>query len=206
MQFVFDGTLDALTETIFAAAREQNKDILLYDYADKPGILEIGFQRCSHSGGRFFLARVSETDTGVILQGEITDVYNGKPESKARALWTSLQAFALFYVLAELALMLVWLPIFRFSLIWIPLVLPVPVLLFFRILAIREQRQTDADFVAFMSGFTAKYCPYLKEYIDEGSCLDLQLIGGGYIKASALPEMQIDKAQASRCCKKCRLQ
>ena len=47
------------------------------------------------------------------------------------------------------------------------------------------------------------YCPYLSRCIDEGLCYDLNMILNGYIKESALPEMQINKIQLSEHCAKC---
>ena len=48
-----------------------------------------------------------------------------------------------------------------------------------------------------------RYCSYLKEYIDEGLCCDLQMIAGGLIKPSALPETEIDKEECIKCCEEC---
>ena len=47
------------------------------------------------------------------------------------------------------------------------------------------------------------YCPYSSRYIDEGLCYDLKMILNGYIKESALPDMQIDKKQLHEHCSKC---
>ena len=84
-------------------------------------------------------------------------------------------------------------------------VLPLPVWIFFRINAIKEDKQTDVAFIAFMSTFTARFCPYLREYIDEGCCYDLQMILDGYIKNSALPGIKVDKTQLSKQCQNCKL-
>lgn len=48
------------------------------------------------------------------------------------------------------------------------------------------------------------YCSYLREYIDEGLCCDLQMITESYIKPSALPEIEIDKEKCKKCCDECR--
>ena len=202
MQFVFNGTLDELKSTIRTKAQELNKDIVVYH--NEPDSLEIGFQRLGHSGGRFFVANVTETDTDVFLQGKLVDIYSAKPESNARRFWSLIGAFAMFYILIELVLQIIWLPIFHFSHIWIPLILPLPALIFLRKRVIREEKKIDADFIAFMSTFTAKFCPYLNEYIDEGCCYDLQRICDGYIKDSALPEIKVDKTQLSKQCQKCK--
>ena len=203
MQFVFNGTLDELKSTIRTKAQELNKDIVVYH--NEPDSLKIGFQRLGHSGGRFFVANVTETDTDVFLQGKLVDIYSAKPESNTRRFWSLLGAFAMFYILIELVLQIIWIPIFHFSHIWIPLILPLPALIFLRKSVIREEKKIDADFIAFMSTFTAKFCPYLNEYIDEGCCYDLQMICDGYIKDSALPEIKIDKTELSKQCQNCKL-
>ena len=80
MKLIFNGTLDELKETIHLKAKEYNKDIVVYD--NEPNILEIGFQRLSHSGGRFFIANVTEEFNKVILDGEIKDVFQNQKKSK----------------------------------------------------------------------------------------------------------------------------
>ena len=65
MQFIFNGTLDELIETIYLKAKEYSKDIVIYN--NEQNILEIGFQRLSHTGGRFFIANVTEESNKVIL-------------------------------------------------------------------------------------------------------------------------------------------
>jgi hypothetical protein len=139
------------------------------------------------------------------LQGELVDIRSDKPESNARRFWRLLGAFVMLYILIELVLQIIWLPIFHFSHIWIPLTLPLPALVFLRMRAIKEGKKSDADFIAFMSTFTAKFCPYLNEYIDEGCCYDLQMICDGYIKDSALPEIKVDKTELSKHCQNCKL-
>ena len=203
MQFVFNGSLEELKSTIRTKAQALNKDIVVYH--NDPNTLEIGFQRLGHSGGRFFVANVTETDTSVFLQGKLVDIYSDKIESKAQSFWSLLGALAMLYVLIELVLQIIWLPIFRFSHIWIPLILPLPALIFLRMRAMKEEKEVDANFIAFMSTFAAKFCPYLNEYIDEGCCYDLQMICDGYIKDSALPEIKIDKTELSKQCQNCKL-
>ena len=80
MQFVFKGTLDELKETIHLKAKEHNKDIVVYN--NEPNILEIGFQRLGHNGGRFFIANVTEELNKVILDGENKDVFQNQNKSK----------------------------------------------------------------------------------------------------------------------------
>jgi hypothetical protein len=203
MEFVYHGTLQELTDTIHDTAKKCGKDLVVYD--EEPGILKIGFQRLGHHGGRFFVANITETDTGVILQGEFADIYSDKRESHAQRFFSLLGGFAMVYILMELVLQSIWLPVFHFSHIWIPFLLPIPVLICLRINAIKEEKQMDANFIGFMSTLTAKYCPYLNEYLDKGCCYDLQMICDGYIKDSALPEIKIDKTELSKQCQNCKL-
>ena len=67
MKLIFNGTLDELKETIHLKAKEYNKDIVIYN--NEPQILEIGFKRLSHNGGRFFIANVTEKSNKIILDG-----------------------------------------------------------------------------------------------------------------------------------------
>ena len=48
------------------------------------------------------------------------------------------------------------------------------------------------------------YCSYLNENIEDGMCYDLQMIGDGYIKEAALPEISIDKEELNEYCSKCK--
>ncbi len=203
MQFVFNGTLEELKNTIRIKAQESSKDIIVYH--NDSNTLEIGFQRLGHSGGRFFVASILDTENGVSLHGDIVDMFSGRRETKLQSFFSLLGGLTLFYALMELILQIIWLPIFHFSHIWIPLLLPIPILVYFRLMAIKEERKADAEFVAFISSFTAKYCPYMKEYIDAGCCYDLQMILDGYIKESALPDIKIDKSQLSAHCSKCKI-
>lgn len=47
------------------------------------------------------------------------------------------------------------------------------------------------------------YCSYLQEYIDEGVCYDLQMIAGGLIKPTALPDITIDREACMNHCTEC---
>lgn len=49
-----------------------------------------------------------------------------------------------------------------------------------------------------------RYCSYLEQYIDGGFCYDLQMIVGGFMKPSVLPELTIDKENCSNHCSKCK--
>lgn len=47
------------------------------------------------------------------------------------------------------------------------------------------------------------YCSCLREFVEPGFCCDMQMIACGYIKETALPEINIDKEQLQKCCKDC---
>ncbi len=47
-------------------------------------------------------------------------------------------------------------------------------------------------------------CKYLKKSIDEGLCYDIQMISGGYVLPTALPDVKVDKTEASLCCNSCK--
>lgn len=48
------------------------------------------------------------------------------------------------------------------------------------------------------------YCDYLNQSIDEGLCYDIQMVSGGYIKPSALPDIRVDALNAAEACGSCR--
>ena len=50
------------------------------------------------------------------------------------------------------------------------------------------------------------YCAYLQDYISAGCCYDMQMIKGGYVKQSALPDIQIDKEKLEKHCADCKNQ
>ena len=49
----------------------------------------------------------------------------------------------------------------------------------------------------------AFFCDYLQQMIEEGDCYDLQMIAGGAIKPSALPEFRVDRRMAREICEQC---
>ena len=71
--------------------------------------MEIGFQRLGHSGGRFFIANVTEESAKVILDGEIKDVFSNQKKSKAGRLWKEFTDCLLAYVFLEVLLIIPWL-------------------------------------------------------------------------------------------------
>ena len=48
------------------------------------------------------------------------------------------------------------------------------------------------------------YCSYLEQYIEQGYCYDLQMIVCGFVKSSALPELNIDKEKCAELCSTCK--
>lgn len=77
MQFVFNGTLDELKDSIRTRAKAFHKDIVIYQY--DPTVLQIGFLRLGHSGGRFFVANITEENKSVTLDGEIKNLNTSMP-------------------------------------------------------------------------------------------------------------------------------
>lgn len=59
-------------------------------------------------------------------------------------------------------------------------------------LAFREKAEEDYNL-----------CPYLNKFIPIGMCYDMQLIADGYIKPSALPELELDRERLSLLCESC---
>ena len=104
MQFVFNGTLDELKETIHIKAKEYSKDIVVYN--KDPKTLEIGFQRLSHSGGRFFIANVTEKSNKTILDGEIKDVFDNQKKSIVGRIWNEFTDYLLAYIFLEILLII----------------------------------------------------------------------------------------------------
>lgn len=153
MNFIFNGTLDELKETIHLKAKEYNKDIVIYN--NEPKILEIGFKRLSHNGGRFFIANVTEESEKVILNGEIKDVFDNQNKSNAGRIFNEFTEYLLAYVLLEIILIIPWIFLRNIISLWIPLVLPVIHLIIRHFLNKRYDDKLDKDFVEFMSLCTA---------------------------------------------------
>lgn len=123
MQFIFNGTLDELKETIYLKAKEYNKDIVIY--YDEPNILKIGFQRLSHSGGRFFIAKVTEESNKVILDGEINVIFDNEKKNKVGRIGNEFTGYLLVYIFLEILLIIPWMLLGNIYSLWIPLILPV---------------------------------------------------------------------------------
>ncbi len=153
MKFIFNGTLNELKETIHLKAKEYNKDIVVYN--NEPNILEIGFQRLGHSGGRFFIANVTEELNKVILDGEIKNVFQNQRKSKVGRIWNEFTEYLLAYILLEILLIIPWIFLKDVISLWIPLILPVIYLIIRHFLNKKEEEKSDKDFAEFMSYCTA---------------------------------------------------
>ncbi len=153
MKLIFNGTLDELKETIHLKAKEYNKDIVIYN--NEPQILEIGFKRLSHSGGRFFIANVTEESNKVILDGEIKDVFDNQKKSKVGRIWNEFTDYLLAYIFLEILLIIPWIFLRDIISLWIPLILPIIHLIIRHFLNKRYDDKLDKDFVEFMSLCTA---------------------------------------------------
>ena len=69
-----------------------------------------------------------------------------------------------------------------------------------------EENNQTRDFKAYREKIESefRFCPALQEYIDEGLCIDIQMISSGYIKKSALPDYDIDFSKTESKCEECR--
>ena len=68
-----------------------------------------------------------------------------------------------------------------------------------------EENRLTQEWRAFLRKFETDYChcPFLHDFIDIGMCYDLQMIAFGYIKATALPELEIDYDKLQLSCANC---
>ncbi len=170
MKFIFNGTLDELIETIHLKAKEYNKDIVIYD--NEPNILEIGFQRLSHNGGRFFIANVTDESNKVILDGEIKDVFPSQKKSNFGRIWSEFTEYLLAYIFLEILLIIPWLFLRNIISLWIPLILPIIYLIIRHFLNKKYDEKLDKAFTEFMSCCTA-YTSDAKNWYDAYKKLDL---------------------------------
>ena len=69
-----------------------------------------------------------------------------------------------------------------------------------------EEKGLVKEWRIFRNQFEVEYCHcrYLYELIDAGTCYDLQMIGLGYIKEDALPDVEIDRPRLQQCCAGCK--
>lgn len=153
MLFVFEGTVDELKEAIKCKAKELGKEIVVYD--NEPSRLEIGFMRLGHSGGRFFIADVTEENDRIILKGETKDVYESQNDGEIGRICSEASSYLLAYVFLEIPLLLLWLLIKDSVGVWVPLVLPVIYLVIRNLLNRKEDEKLDKEFAEFMTLCTA---------------------------------------------------
>lgn len=177
MLFVFEGTVDELKETIKCKAKELGKEIVVYD--NEPSRLEIGFMRLGHSGGRFFIADVTEENDRVILKGETKDIYENQNVGEIGRICSEASSYLLGYVFLEIPLLLLWLMIKDIVGIWVPLVLPVIYLVIRRLLNRKEDEKLDKEFAEFMALCTA-YTSSEQHWDDVYKKLDL---AGGMLQS-----------------------
>ncbi len=170
MQFIFNGTLDELKETIHLKAKEYNKDIVIYN--NEPNILEIGFQRLGHSGGRFFIANITEESAKIILNGEIKEVFQNQKKSKTGHIWNEFTDYLLAYIFLEILLIIPWLFLKDIVSLWLPMILPIIYLIIRHFLNKKYDDKLDKDLSEFMSLCTA-YTSDGQNWYDAYKKLDL---------------------------------
>ena len=161
MQFVFNGTLENLKENIRKRAAAFHKDIVIYQY--EPTVLQIGFLRLGHSGGRFFIANITEESDSVILDGEIKNLNTNMPSTDTRSLFQKVRdmvfGFVALYVFLALIPWLIW-SIFNVPHPWIAFAIPAAIIVAFELLYLfnkllrkgeRSFDKEDDSFLRFMS-------------------------------------------------------
>lgn len=69
-----------------------------------------------------------------------------------------------------------------------------------------EEQGLTEEWNAFRDRIEADYhyCSYVEDFIDESCCYDLQMIGAGFIKPSALPDIPISRSELTAHCADCR--
>lgn len=154
VRFVFHGTVTQLNDTIRLRARQLHRDILLEQ--DDADTLRIGFQRLSHRGGRFFVAKVTEEDGSVVLSGEFKDIYSQYTQGKFRAVLAELGTWIGVYLQLALVPFAVWLAFGDVRWLWLPLLLPLAVMLLGIFLNRNQDANADERFLRFMEAVTAE--------------------------------------------------
>lgn len=154
MKFVFNGTLDELKETIRAKAKALHKDIVVYH--NEPDVLQIGFQRLGHSGGRFFIANVTKKDEKTILTGETKDIFSYNSNGFLSKVWRYIQEFLLEYLVLGFIPFIVWFCAHTFIPIWVPLLIPVPIMLLLELMSRNRNNAADSAFCKFMTMVTSR--------------------------------------------------
>lgn len=162
MQFAFNGTLNEFKNTITKKAVLLHKDIVVYHPA--PDVLHIGFHRLGHSGGRFFIANITEENENLILDGEIKNLTSRIPSADTRSTFQKIREtlFGLVIVYVFLALIpwIIW-SVFEIPHPWISFLIPAIIILLLQIppLFHRGQKSFDAEdssFLLFMTMVTSR--------------------------------------------------
>ena len=161
MQFVFNGTLENLKENIRKRATAFHKDIVIYQY--KPTVLQIGLLRLGHSGGRFFVANITEENNSVILDGEIKNLNTSMPNKDTRNIFQKIRdtvlGFTFLYVFLALVPWIIW-SVFDIPHPWISFFIPVAIIVAFELVYLfnkifckgeRSFDKEDDGFLQFMT-------------------------------------------------------
>ena len=161
MQFIFNGTLDELKDSIRTRATVFHKDIVIYQY--EPAVLQIGFLRTGHSGGRFFVSNITEENNSVILDGEIKNLNTSMPNTDARNIFQKIRdtvlGFAVLYVFLALIPWIIW-SIFDFPHPWISFAIPAAIIGAFELVYLinkifcRGERSFDEEDDSFLQFMT----------------------------------------------------
>ena len=134
MRFIFNGTLENLKENIRKRAAVFHKDIVIYQY--EPTVLQIGFLRLGHSGGRFFVANITEENDSVILDGDIKNLNTSMPNTDMRNLFQKIRdtvfGFVVLYVFLALIPWIIW-SIFDIPHPWISFAIPAAIIASFEL-------------------------------------------------------------------------
>lgn len=161
MKFVFNGTLNELKDSIHTRAKAFHKDIVIYQYEST--VLQIGFLRLGHSGGRFFVAHITEENKSITLDGEIKNLNTNMPNTDTRNLFQKIRdtvlGFIVLYVFLALIPWLIW-SVFDIPHPWISFVIPAAIIVTFELVYLftklfckgeRSFDREDDSFLQFMS-------------------------------------------------------
>lgn len=149
MEFVFPGTLEQLKEAIREKAKALHRDIVVYH--NEPNILQIGFQRLAHNGGRFFIANITETDRSVILTGEAKDIFPRDSGSLLYKIWSYTEEFLLEYLVLGFIPFVLWFFLNKYVSLWVPALIPLPIMVLLELNARRAHGKLDGAFYNFMA-------------------------------------------------------
>lgn len=161
MRFVFNGTLDELKNSIRTSAKAFHKDIVIYQY--EPTVLQIGFLSLGHSGGRFFVADITEENGSIILDGEIQNLNTRMPTTDTRSIFQKIRdtvfGLSFLYVFFALIPWMIW-SVFDLPHPWIAFAIPAAIIAAFALMPLftklfckteRSFDKEDDDFLRFLS-------------------------------------------------------